>query len=81
MKCTDEEYKADACISADGNERSLLETSGKILLDDNSKYGNNHIKIHYGALSIFNALYKKYYWATEETAANLHIPFLHARRT
>ncbi|CEI89494.1 hypothetical protein RMCBS344292_03849 [Rhizopus microsporus] len=81
LKCTNEEYKADACISADENELSILETSGKILLDDNSKYGSDHIKIHYGALSIFNAVYKMYYWVTEATASKLHIPFLHARRT
>lgn len=81
LKCTNEEYKADACISADENELSILEASGKILLDDNSKYGSDHIKIHYGALSIFNAVYKMYYWATEATASKLHIPFLHARRT
>lgn len=81
LKCSKEEYKADACILVDENELSILETSGKILLNDNSKYGSDHIKVHYGALSIFNAIYKKYYWASEATALKLHIPFLHARRT
>ncbi|GAA5810964.1 hypothetical protein MFLAVUS_004393 [Mucor flavus] len=50
LKCSKEEYKADACISVDKNELSILETSGKILLNDNSKYGSDHIKVHYGAL-------------------------------
>ena len=81
LECSKEEYKADACISVDENELSILETSGKILLNDNSKYGSDHIKVHYGALSIFNAIYKKYYWASEATALKLHIPFLHARGT
>ncbi|ORE19181.1 hypothetical protein BCV71DRAFT_283957 [Rhizopus microsporus] len=81
LKFSPAEYilSADACISVDENELSILETSGKILLNDNSKYGSDHIKVHYGALSIFNAIYKKYYWASEATALKLHIPFLHAR--
>lgn len=63
------------------NELSILETSGKILLNDNSKYGSDHIKVYYGGLSIFNAIFKKHYWASETTALKLHVPFLHARRT
>ncbi|RCH81236.1 hypothetical protein CU098_004429 [Rhizopus stolonifer] len=79
LDCSKEEYKADACIIADEDEISILETSGKILLNDNSKYGSDHIKVHFGALTMFNAIYKKYYWASEATALKLHIPFLHAR--
>lgn len=35
-------------------------------------------KWKYGALSIFNAAFKKYFFATEETAMKLQIPYLHA---
>ncbi|OBZ85223.1 hypothetical protein A0J61_06719 [Choanephora cucurbitarum] len=79
LKCSKEEYKTDACILLEEDELSILETSGKILLDDNSKYGSDHIKVHYGALSIFNSLYKKYCWASEAAALKLQVPFLHAR--
>lgn len=68
LKCSKQEYEADACILYGDMELSILETSGKILLNDNSKYDNGHTKIHYGALSILNAIYKKYYWSTEDTA-------------
>ncbi|KAG0780399.1 hypothetical protein G6F21_012149 [Rhizopus arrhizus] len=45
LKSSDEEYKADACIlDDDNNEISILETSGKFMLDDNSKYGYDHVK-------------------------------------
>lgn len=81
LNCSKEEYKVDACILVDENELSILEASGKILLNNNSKYDSDHIKVHYGALNIFNAIYKKYYWASEATALKLHISFLHASRT
>ncbi|KAG0805097.1 hypothetical protein G6F20_012176 [Rhizopus arrhizus] len=45
LKSSDEEYKADACVlDDDNNEISILETSGKFMLDDNSKYGYDHVK-------------------------------------
>ncbi|KAG0973467.1 hypothetical protein G6F29_012823 [Rhizopus arrhizus] len=79
LKAAQEETKVDACILDGDNELAVLETSGKILLNDNAKYGLDHIKVHYGALSIFNAIFKKYCTATEETATKLKIPFIHAR--
>ncbi|KAI9351721.1 hypothetical protein BD770DRAFT_348635, partial [Pilaira anomala] len=43
------------------DEISLLETSGKFLLNNKTKYGSDHIKVNYGTLSIFNALFQKYW--------------------
>ncbi|KAG0734405.1 hypothetical protein G6F22_017020 [Rhizopus arrhizus] len=79
LKAAQEETKVDACILDGDNELAVLETSGKRLLNDNAKYGLDHIKVHYGALSIFNTIFKKYCTATEETATKLKIPFIHAR--
>ncbi|KAG1001893.1 hypothetical protein G6F57_013586 [Rhizopus arrhizus] len=80
LKSSDEEYKADACVlDDDNNEISILETSGKFMLDDNSKYGYDHVKCTFGALTIFNAAFKKYFWSREDTGLQLRIPFLHAR--
>ncbi|KAG0890719.1 hypothetical protein G6F34_012287 [Rhizopus arrhizus] len=80
LKSSDEEYKADACIlDDDNNEISILETSGKFMLDDNSKYGYDHVKCTFGALIIFNAAFKKYFWSREDTGLQLRIPFIHAR--
>ncbi|KAG1530016.1 hypothetical protein G6F51_013968 [Rhizopus arrhizus] len=81
LKSSDEEYKADACVlDDDNNEISILETSGKFMLDDNSKYGYDHVKCTFGALTIFNAAFKKYFWSREDTGLQLRIPFIHARR-
>ncbi|KAL7313332.1 hypothetical protein PS15m_007093 [Mucor circinelloides] len=74
-----ETNKVDACIIDNGMEICLLETSGKLLLRDNTKYGFDHIKCNFGSLNIFNNIYKKYYWASQETAGRLKIPFVHAR--
>ncbi|EIE76669.1 hypothetical protein RO3G_01373 [Rhizopus delemar RA 99-880] len=79
LRAAQEETKVDACVLDRDNELAVLGTFGKILLNDKTKYGLDHIKVHYGALSIFNATYKKYCWATEETATKLRIPFIHAR--
>ncbi|KAI8351221.1 hypothetical protein EDC96DRAFT_448074 [Choanephora cucurbitarum] len=49
------------------------------MLEDNSKYGYDHIKLNFGALCLFNEIYKKYCWASENTALKLRIPFVHAR--
>ncbi|CEG82149.1 hypothetical protein RMATCC62417_16265 [Rhizopus microsporus] len=58
----------------------LLETSGKLFLRDNIKYGFDHVKGNFGSLTIFNNIYKKYCWASKQTAGRLKIPFVHARR-
>ena len=79
LKSSAEEYKADGCILFGEDELCLLETSGKFMLEDNSKYGYDHIKMTFGALCLFNAIYKKYCWANEDTALKLKIPFVHSR--
>jgi hypothetical protein len=82
LSSSDEDYKADACIvySSEYVEICLLETSGKFLLNDDPKYGYDHIKGTFGALSMLNKTMKKYYWAKEETALKLQMSFIHARR-
>lgn len=79
LKSSQENYKADGCIIDDkNNELFVLETSGKLMLDEKWKYGYDHVKCMFGALTIFNAAFKKYFFATEETAIKLQIPYLHA---
>lgn len=80
LMASKETNKVDACIINDGMEICLLETSGKLLLRDNTKYGFDHIKSNFGSLNIFNNIYKKYCWASKETAGRLKIPFVYARR-
>ncbi|KAG1053900.1 hypothetical protein G6F43_004047 [Rhizopus delemar] len=66
------EYKSDTCILDDENNAiSVLETSGKFMLDNNSKYGYNHAKCTFGALSILNATFKKYFGSREVTGFQL----------
>lgn len=80
LKAADEENKVDACVIFENVELCILETSGKLYLNDNTKYGRDHIKAHYGALSMVNKIYKDYCYAKQETASKLCIPFIHARR-
>jgi hypothetical protein len=75
-----ETHKVNACIVDDAIEICLLEISGNLRLNDNTKYGYNHIKCNFGLLAIFNFIYQKHFWPTEETAENFKIPFVHARR-
>ncbi|KAG1168488.1 hypothetical protein G6F70_009090 [Rhizopus microsporus] len=79
LKASQEECKADGVVLDGEIEIGILETSGKYLLNDNSKYGLDHVKGTFGALAIFNTIFKTYYTATEVTAMNLKIPFVHAR--
>ncbi|CEI86246.1 hypothetical protein RMCBS344292_00689 [Rhizopus microsporus] len=79
LKSSQEKYSADGCIvNEEDNEMFLLETSGKLMLNEKWKYGYDHVKCTFGALSIFNAAFKKYFFATKETAMKLQIPYLHA---
>lgn len=79
LKSSQEKYNADGCIvDEEDNEMFLLETSGKLMLNEKWKYGYDHVKCTFGALSIFNAAFKKYFFAAEETAMKLQIPYLHA---
>ncbi|KAG1318805.1 hypothetical protein G6F62_012162 [Rhizopus arrhizus] len=79
LKSSEEKYNADGCIvDEENNEMFLLEVSGKLLLNEKWKYGYDHVKCTFGALSIFNAAFKKYFFAAEETAMKLQIPYLHA---
>lgn len=79
LKSSQEKYNADGCIvNEENNEVFLLETSGKLMLKERWKYGYDHVKCTFGALTIFNAAFKKYSFATEETALKLQIPYLHA---
>lgn len=79
MKSSQEKYNADGCIIDDeGNEVFVLETSRKLMLNEKWEYGYDHVKCTFGALSIFNAAFKKYFFATEETAMKLQISYLHA---
>lgn len=75
-----EEHKVDAYILDGDLEVCLLETSGKLLYNESGKHGLDHIKATFGTLSVFNAIYKKYFWGSESTALKLRIPFLNARR-
>ncbi|KAI8370260.1 hypothetical protein BD560DRAFT_489820 [Blakeslea trispora] len=80
LKASNEEYKADAClIDMYDNEICLLETSSNFLHKESGKLGYDHVKGTFGTLTLFNALYKKYHRASQDTAMGLTIPFVHAR--
>ncbi|KAI8378289.1 hypothetical protein EDC96DRAFT_540623 [Choanephora cucurbitarum] len=75
-----EEYKADACIVDNyKNEICLLETSNGLLCGDMPKYGYDHVKGAFGALTMFNAAFKKYHKVDYKVAQQLSILFVHAR--
>lgn len=74
LKYSKEEYKAYTCILYGENKISILDTSSKILLNEKSKYGVDHIKVHYGATSICNSLYKKYGFKNNCCKASYPVP-------
>ncbi|KAG2204545.1 hypothetical protein INT47_012604 [Mucor saturninus] len=79
LKSTNEKYNADGCVvDEDDNEMFLLETSGKLKLNEKWKYGYDHVKCTFGALSIYNAAFKKYFFATEKTALKHQVSYIHA---
>ncbi|KAI9472273.1 MAG: hypothetical protein EXX96DRAFT_611523 [Benjaminiella poitrasii] len=53
--------------------------ANSVVLDDNPKYGLDHIKGTFGILTVFNNIFKIYYLSTEATATSLKITFVHAR--
>lgn len=59
------------------NEMFVPETCGRLMLNEKWKYGYDHVKCTFGAMTIFNAAFKKYFFATKETAIRLQIPYLH----
>ncbi|CAO3699127.1 unnamed protein product [Rhizopus stolonifer] len=74
LKAFVDEYKADGCILDQfGNEVCLLETSSTFLSKERGKLGYDHVKGTFGALTLFNAIFKKYNSATLETALNLTV--------
>lgn len=80
LKAFDDEYKADGCILDQfGNEVCLLETSSTFLFKESGKLGYDHVKGTFDALTLFNAIFKKYNNTTLETAQNLTVAFIHAR--
>ncbi|KAI9470971.1 MAG: hypothetical protein EXX96DRAFT_623149 [Benjaminiella poitrasii] len=76
---SEETNKVDVCIIHYAIKLCLLETSRQLFLRDNTRYGFNHIKGNFGALIIFNHIYKKYCWASKETAGRLKTLFVYAR--
>lgn len=80
LRSSKKEHKVDACVLDGDLEVCLLENSRKLLHNESGKYGLDHIKAEFGALSIFNATYKRYFWRSESTVLKLRAPFLYARR-
>lgn len=75
-----DEYKADRCILDQFEKLAcLLETLSTFLFKESGKLGYDHVKGTFGALTLFNAIFKKYNNATLETALNLIVAFIHAR--
>lgn len=80
LKSCEDKYNCDGLVveMKNGNELFLLETSGRLDLEQKWKYGYDHIKCTFGALSLFNSAFKKYFFASKDTAIRLKIPYLHA---
>ncbi|KAI9336595.1 hypothetical protein BD770DRAFT_332082 [Pilaira anomala] len=75
----DEEYKADGLIKLDSMEVCLLETSGHYGLKDLPRFGYDHIKGSFGALTFIRKLLKTWYFANVDTVLSLKVFFIHVR--
>lgn len=79
LSASEELCSADAIIEVDGLEICVLETSGKFQLKDKARFGYDHVKGAFAALSMLRKIFKKYYYAKMSTAKQLKIYFVHAR--
>ncbi|CAO3694236.1 unnamed protein product [Rhizopus stolonifer] len=75
----DEDYKADSLIKLDGMGICLLETSGHYGLTDLPRFGYDHIKGSFGALTFLRRILKTWYFANVDTVRALKVFFIHAR--
>lgn len=46
---------------------------------DNNRFGQDHVKGTFGALTFLRRIIKSYYYATEDTLRKLRVLFVHAR--
>ncbi|KAG1146494.1 hypothetical protein G6F37_004663 [Rhizopus arrhizus] len=76
-----EEYKADAVVLLEQYdvELCLVETSGAYKINDAPRFGYDHVKGCFGALTLLNAIIKKYHNAKLDSILRLVIPFVHIR--
>ncbi|OBZ82077.1 hypothetical protein A0J61_09872 [Choanephora cucurbitarum] len=81
LSASSKNYNADALIKYGEVEVCVLETSGRYKLEDNARFGYDHVKGAFALLSMIKAIYKKYRFATKETAVELRVHFVHARGT
>lgn len=58
LDSSDEDYKADGLIKLDGMEICLLETSGHYGLTELPRFGYDHIKGSFGALTFLRKILK-----------------------
>lgn len=81
LNASKEEYKADAAVLGELNklEICLAETSGSYQLHDIPRFGYDHVKGCFGALTILNAIIKKYFNSDLLSAFKLVVPFVHIR--
>ncbi|PHZ13654.1 uncharacterized protein RHIMIDRAFT_305694 [Rhizopus microsporus ATCC 52813] len=79
LSSTDEPYNADAVVKFENIEICLLETSGHYGLNDKGRFGYDHVKGAFGAISMIRHAYKKYQYATKTTAQELRVFFMHAK--
>lgn len=59
LQSTVEEYKADGVVIIDTVEICLLEVLGKYGLSDTSRFGYDHVKGAFGALSFLRKIFSK----------------------
>lgn len=78
-----EEYKADAVVLLEQYdvELCLVGTSGAYKINDAPRFGYDHVKGCFGALTLLNAIIKKYHNAKLDSILRLVIPFMHIRGT
>lgn len=79
LNSSDEMFKADGVVKTNNIEICLLETSGPYGIQDRSRFGKDHVKGSFGALTFLRNILKKFYFASESTMHELRVLFVHAR--
>ncbi|CEG74703.1 hypothetical protein RMATCC62417_09871 [Rhizopus microsporus] len=79
LDASDKDYKTDGLIEIEGIEVCLLEALGHHGLKDLGRFGYDHVKGSFGALTFMRKILKTWCFAKEDTLCKLKVFFIHAR--
>jgi predicted RNA-binding protein associated with RNAse of E/G family len=72
-------YMADGVVEADDTEICLLEISGEYSSTQEARHSYDHVKGLFGLIAMFQAVVKRYHYATLKSVMGLRLTYVHVR--